>query len=147
MTDEISDVVTVGVSEATSASLDELQELGHIGERSDGYRLGIAVALSFGRVPRPQARKGRTTMLSVSGLDPDGAIKAAIREIYPEAADWPYRAAEDLAEQGVEIIRDHMEGEDLSFAELMSQLRSANAVEGSVATSAEAMLHEGIPGD
>ena len=84
MTDEITDVATVGASDATAATLNELSELGHIDELSDGYRLGIAVALSFGRLPRPQARKGRKTMLSVSGLDPDGAIKAAIREIYPE---------------------------------------------------------------
>jgi hypothetical protein len=68
-------------------------------------------------------------MLSVSGLDPDGAIKAAVREIYPEAESWPYRAAEDLAEQGVEILRSCMEGEDLSFAQVMTRLREANPIE------------------
>jgi hypothetical protein len=124
----IADVATVGASDATSATLNELSELGHIEELSDGYRLGIAVALSFGRPPHAQARRGRKTMLSVSGLDPDGAIKAAIREIYPEAADWPYRAAEDLAEQGVEILKSCMEGDDLSFADVMTRLEDANAV-------------------
>jgi hypothetical protein len=109
--------------------LNELHELGHIDELSDGFRLGITVALSFGRVPRPTARKGRKTMLSVSGLDPDGAIKAAVREIYPDAQTWPYRAAEDLAEQGVEILKTYMEGEDLSFADVMTRLKEANAVE------------------
>jgi len=128
----ISDVATVGASDATAATLNELSDLGHIDELSDGYRLGIAVALSFGRTPRPSARKGRKTMLSVSGLDPDGAIKAAIREVYSDAASWPYRAAEDLAEQGVEILKSCMEGEDLSFAEVMVRLREANPVEGGV---------------
>lgn len=129
MSEAITDVATVGASDATAATLNELAELGHIGELSDGYRLGIAVALSFGRVPRPTARKGRKTMLSVSGLDPEQAIKAAIREIYPEAETWPYRAAEDLAEQGVEILKNQMEGEDISFADVMTRLREANAAE------------------
>ena len=129
MTEAITDVATVGASDATAATLNELSELGHIGELSDGYRLGITVAVSFGRVPRATARKGRKTMLSVSGLDPDGAIKAAIREIYPDAEGWPYRAAEDLAEQGVEILKSCMEGEELSFADVMSRLKEANAVE------------------
>lgn len=129
MSERLTDVATVGASEATSTTLNELSELGHIDELSDGYRLGIAVALSFGRIPRPTSRKGRKTMLSVSGLDPDGAIKAAVREIYPDAETWPYRAAEDLAEQGVEILKSYMEGEDLSFAEVMARLRDANAVE------------------
>jgi hypothetical protein len=129
MADQTADILQVGASDATATTLNELVELGHISELSDGYRLGIAVALSFGRPPRSQ-RRGRKTMLSVSSLDPDGAIKAAVREIYPEAAGWPYRAAEDLAEQGVQILKDRMEGEDLSFADVMTLLREANAVEG-----------------
>jgi hypothetical protein len=141
MSELINDVQTVGASDETAATLSELSELGHIGELSDGYRLGIAVALSFGRVPRSQSRRGRKTMLSVSGLDPDGAIKAAVREIYPEAAGWPYRAAEDLAEQGIAILKERMEGEDISFADLMSRLREANtALDGSTQQPAEAAL-------
>jgi hypothetical protein len=135
MAEQISDVATVGASDPTAAVLSELSELGHIGELSDGYRLGIAVALSFGRTPRAASRKGRRTMLSVSGLDPDGAIKAAIKEIYPEAASWPYRAAEDLAEQGVEILKSYMEGEDISFSDVMTRLSEANEVDGRVAAT------------
>jgi hypothetical protein len=126
MSDETSDIAQVGASDDTSATLKNLADLGHIGELSDGYRLGIAVAISFGRTPRASSRGGRKTMLSASGLDPDGAIKAAIREIYPDASGWPYRAAEDLAEQGVEILKTYLEGEDLSFADLMTRLREAN---------------------
>lgn len=129
MSDEISDVATVGASDATASALTELSDLGHIAELSDGYRLGIAIALSFGRTPRSGARRGRKTMLSVSGLDPDGAIKAAVREIYPDAAGWPYRAAEDLAEQGIAILKECMEGEDLSFADVMGRLHDANATD------------------
>jgi hypothetical protein len=125
MAEDLSDLVQVGASEDTAETLSNLVELGHISELSDGYRLGIAVALSFGRTLRT-GRSGRRTMLSTSSLDPDGSIKAAVREIYPEARDWPYRAAEDLAEQGVAIIKSFMEGEDLSFADLMARLREAN---------------------
>lgn len=129
MSEVVADVATVGANDATSQTLNELAELGHIAELSDGYRLGITVAISFGRAPRATERKGRKTMLSVSGLDPEGSIKAAVREIYPEARGWPYRAAEDLAEQGVEILKSCMEGEELSFAEIMERLKEANAVE------------------
>jgi len=120
------DLTQGGASEETSSTLSELLELGHIGELSDGYRLGISVALAFGRTPSTESRGGRKTTLAVSSLDPDGAIKAAIREIYPEAAPVPYRAAEDLAEQGVVIIRDSMEEESISFSDLMKRVWAAN---------------------
>jgi hypothetical protein len=121
-----SDLTQVGASEETAATLNELLDLGHIGELSDGYRLGIVVALAFGRTPSTESRQGRKTTLAVSGLDPDGAIKAAIREIYPEEASVPYRAAEDLAEQGVEILKDSMEGDAISFSDLMKRVWAAN---------------------
>lgn len=121
-----SDLTQVGASEQTAATLSELLDLGHIGELSDGYRLGIVVALAFGRPPTIDSRKGRKTTLSVSSLDPDGAIKAAVREIYPDVGAVPYRAAEDLAEQGVEILKQSMEGDSISFTDLMKRVWSAN---------------------
>jgi hypothetical protein len=121
-----SDLTQVGASEETSSTLNELLELGHIGELSDGYRLGIVVALAFGRMPSTESRQGRKTTLAVSSLDPDGGIKAAIREMYPAEASMPYRAAEDLAEQGVEILKDSMEGDSISFSDLMKRVWSAN---------------------
>src|SRR5262245_3866440 len=105
--------------------LNELLDLGHIGELSDGYRLGFVTALAFGRTPSTDTRQGRKTMFAVSGLDPDGAMKAAIREIYPDAGEVPYRAAEDLAEQGVAILKESMEGDALSFSDLMKRVWAA----------------------
>jgi hypothetical protein len=124
-----SDLTQVGASEQTSTTLNELLDLGHINELSDGYRLGIVVALAFGRTPSTDSRQGRKTTLAVSSLDPDGAMKAAIREIYPDVASVPYRAAEDLAEQGVEILKDSMEGDSISFSDLMKRVWAANPVD------------------
>ena len=65
-------------------------------------------------------------MFAVGNLDPDGALRQAISEVYPVVRAAPSRAAEDLAEQGLEIIKSSFEGEDISFTELLARVRDAN---------------------
>jgi hypothetical protein len=106
--------------------LEQMRECGHIVDLMDGYRLAIAIAIAFGREPRAVASSERRTMFAVGNLDQDSAIRETISEIYPAARAWPSRAAEDLAEQGLEVIDSSFEGEDLSFADLMGRVREAN---------------------
>jgi hypothetical protein len=119
------DIVQVGASAASRQVLEELQAAGHIGDLIDGYRLAIAVAIGFGREPR-SIRVERRTMFAVGNLDPDLALRQAISEIYPAVREHPSRAAEDLAEQGLEVIRESMQGEELSLSDLLERVRSAN---------------------
>src|SRR3954465_14272798 len=105
------DLVQIGASAASREALDRLKENGHISDLMDGYRLAIAVAIGFGREPRLGIRGDRKTMFAVGNLDPDAAIRQAIGEIYPAVRSTPSRAAEDLAEQGLEILGDSFEGE------------------------------------
>jgi hypothetical protein len=126
-----SDLVQIGASARSREVLDQLQEHGHISDLMDGYRLAIAVAIGFGRTPRVGVRGDRKTMFAVGNLDPDSAIREAIVEIYPAARATPSRAAEDLAEQGLEIISESFEGEDISLAELLARVRKANRSETS----------------
>ena len=76
-------------------------------------------------------------MFSVSTLDPDLDLKATLIEIYPEASKWPYRAAEDLAEQGLGILKDHMVGDDIWFTDLLNKITEANRVEPNPAEAVE----------
>jgi len=122
------DLVQVGASSASRDILTRLKEAGHIADFQDGYRLAIAVAIGFGREPKLAASDvERKTMFAVGNLDPDSALREAIKEIYPPARAIPARAAEDLAEQGLQIIKDRMQGDEILFTELLEKVKDANA--------------------
>lgn len=120
------DLVQVGVSAHSRQVLEQLRDGGHIIDLIDGYRLGIAVAVAFGREPRASSDSERRTTFAIGSVDPDNAIRQTISEMYPAARMWPSRAAEDLAEQGLEVIGKSFEGEELSFADLSDRVRMAN---------------------
>ncbi len=125
------DLVQIGASQQSRDVLDRLKDAGHIEDYMDGYRLAIALAIGFGREPALAPRGERKTMFAVGNLDPDNALREAIREIYPQARSVPSRAAEDLAEQGLAIAKDkYMQGEELSFAEIVSAVQKANELAG-----------------
>src|SRR4051812_47830486 len=106
MSEELDDILQVRGSGSLRKFLDELRDAKHIIELVDGYRLCIATACAFQRAPDPSRRySNRQTMFARDTLDTsDQSIRTAIAEIYPDAAATPYRAAEDLAEQGADII-------------------------------------------
>jgi hypothetical protein len=120
------DLVQVGASSASREVLERLREQGHIADMMDGYRLAITVAIGFGRQPGGGEKGERKTMFAVGNLDPDSALREAIKEIYPTHRTTPARAAEDLAEQGLEIIGDSFQGENFSFAEILDRVEKAN---------------------
>lgn len=126
MADEVTELLQVGASVQSRETLDQLRGHGHIVELMDGYRLAIATAIAFGREPRDKADSERVTMFAAGNLDPDMAIRMAIAEIYPKARSWPYRAAEDLAEQGLEILHDSLDGEQISYSNLIERIEAAN---------------------
>lgn len=126
MTDITSDIVQVGASTATRGVLEDLRDHGHVAELMDGYRLAISTAIAFKRSPRQTGRSERRTMFAAGNLDPDMSLRSAIVEIYPEARGWPYRAAEDLAEQGADVLKNSMDGEELWFEDLMRRIEEVN---------------------
>jgi hypothetical protein len=116
----------------------DLQQVGHIADLLDGYRLCIAIACTYGMVPNVE-RTGekRTTMFAANTLDtPDLALRTAISEIYPDVRDTPYRAAEDLAEQGVAVLRDLLQGEDLRFTDLIQSVEELGTAQSTSADDA-----------
>lgn len=122
------DLVQIGASNDSREILERLKSSGHLTDLMDGYRLAIAIAIGFGRDPRLGTTKERTTMFAVGNLDPDGALREAIKEIYPAARATPARAAEDLAEQGLEITKQSFQGEDFTFTDILERVRKANTL-------------------
>lgn len=123
------DLVQIGANSDSREVLELLRDAGHLAEFMDGYRLAIAIAIGFGRDPRRGTGKDRTTMFAVGNLDPDNALREAIKEIYPTARATPARAAEDLAEQGLEIIRQSLQGEEFAFTDILERVKEANALD------------------
>ena len=98
----------------------------HVENLLDGYRLSVAAAIAFGKRPR-QGGKSRTTMFQTSSLDDDArSLRTVIIEIFPEASSWPYRAAEDLAEQGATILEQSIDGDEIWFGDLINRIEQAN---------------------
>lgn len=121
------DLVQVGVSQESREVLESLQGAGYIADLMDGFRLAIATAIGFGREPRENVDSDRKTTFAVGNLDPDSALREAIKEIYPTFRATPARAAEDLAEQGLEIAKESFNGEEFSFSDIIDRVKRANA--------------------
>jgi len=127
MSEKDSDLVQLGASDSTRRVLETLKDEGHIDTLLDGYRLGIATAIAFGKQPRRSGGESRKTMFQTSSVDDDDrSLRTTIVEVFPEAASWPYRAAEDLAEQGVGLIGESMDGDEIWFGDLLDRIRQAN---------------------
>lgn len=121
------DLAQIGWSPETRRVLQGLRDAGHFAEAVDGYRLAVAVACAFGLEPRlERPATPRQTAYNASAVDtPDLSLRTAIAEIFPSVKDVPYRAIEDLAEQGTEILAKQMEGDDLSLSKLITIVEDA----------------------
>jgi hypothetical protein len=98
LTDEERDKQVVALSSDGRDNLDRLFDTGFFGDLQDAYRFAVAAALVKDLPPRPAP--GRTTFVSVSGLDPDGLLGLAVQNLHPSAAR-PYALIEDLGEAGL----------------------------------------------
>ena len=127
--EQVKDLAQIGASPASKDLLRALKAGGHISELQDGYRLAIALAIADGLEPRPDRGQDRETMFAAALLDPDQHLRLVIQEMYPNAETWPMRAAEDLAEQGLERLRTFMDGDRPWFTDVINHVEAAGAAE------------------
>lgn len=125
------DRINVGLTEETHALLQKLQAEGVFDEMRDGYRLGIALAIARGGIAAEVQSQSHRNVLNIGSLDPDGAIRDMINELYPEAAGKPYAIAERLAEYGVSQLGPLYESGQLQFGQLLSPSPHDAAIEES----------------
>jgi len=111
---------TVGLTKASHEILKTLKDEGYFEEMRDGYRLGISIAIAMGRIASEEIKT--STIFNVGSLDPNDLIKTLILNLYPEAADQPYRYAERLAEWGVSEMARLYENQNLKFSILFEQV-------------------------
>jgi hypothetical protein len=103
------DNVTVGLTEESRAILRRLQEEEIFADMLDGFRLSLALAVSREIAPREDL-KSSTTAYNFGTLDPDGGIRSALSELYPDRENLA-ALAQGLAEAGIaEIGRMRAEG-------------------------------------
>lgn len=110
---------TVGLTKGTRELLRGMEAQGVFGEMRDGYRFGIGFAIAHHQI----APDGLSyeTYLGTNSLDPDGALKTAIEELYP--GEPPYTTAQRLAEWGVAQIGRMHEAGTLRFADIVIDLQ------------------------
>lgn len=119
------DLINVGLSEAGNDKLDELKELGIFGDKLDGYRFAVALAIAHGVNP-PEISK-RITFLNVGSLDPDQSLKHAVEALMPAQLQQTsvYRLIERLADWGVSELHAQAKAGEVDFAELLRQVEVA----------------------
>jgi len=121
------DVKTVGASTTSSDQLESMVKNKLVADQVDGYRLAIAVAIALNKLPQLDRRTARTTKFAAGNLDPDQELKTVVAELYPDFRSTPYRALEDLAEQGLTELSNRTEGDVLWFGPLIDQVTEANS--------------------
>ncbi len=113
----------IGLSDKAHALLTQMKKDEHLSEMADGYRLGIALALSRGVEP-PEVPTPRKTVFSIATIDPDQEIAAAIRALMNLDGGSVYRMAERLAEWGVNELAAQADGGPLPISDLLAQTKS-----------------------
>jgi len=99
--------------------LTQMKEDGYLAEMTDGYRLGIALALSMGATPEDLSAENRN-FIAVSTLDPTGEIAAAIRILVNLEGQSVYGYAERLADWGIKEMHERFKGGFLDVASLVN---------------------------
>jgi hypothetical protein len=109
----------VRLSNKGHAILTQMKEDRSLAEMTDGYRLGIAIALSMGATPDEFPSENRN-FIAVSTLDPTGEISASIRLLVNLDGQSVYGYAERLADWGIMEMHERFKGGFLDIAALMS---------------------------
>lgn len=116
---------TIGLSDRVHGYLTQMKEDNHIAEMLDGYRLGVAFALSQGMVDPPEVKSPKKTVFSIASVDPDHEIALAISALIDLDGQSVYRMAERLAEWGLNAIHERFDGGHLDVAALIKQTQGA----------------------
>lgn len=119
MTATVSDRTQVRLSNKGHAILTQMKEDGYLAEMTDGYRLGIALALSMGAAPGELSAENRN-FIAVSTLDPTGEVAAAIRMLVNLEGQGVFSYAERLADFGIKEMQERFKGGFLDVSALMS---------------------------
>lgn len=114
----------IGVSERAHSILTQLKDDGHVGEMADGFRLGIALALSLGIDP-PEVANKRTTY-SVATIDPQQQVATAIRALVQLGDGSVYRMAERLADWGILELHSRFHSGSIEIGSLLPRVSSAD---------------------
>lgn len=119
---------TLGLSDEAHVKLTSLKDEGYFAEMRDAYRLAITMALAEGRIA--DRTKPRThTYLNVGSLDPDGALRDAVAELYMDSEGPPYEVIERLGEEGVLSLWERLNrGSTLSELFLQPDADTGNLV-------------------
>ncbi|MCH5144154.1 hypothetical protein JMF94_03550 [Desulfovibrio sp. UIB00] len=120
----MTELTTIGLSEAGDTKLDELKELGIFAEKMDGYRFAVALGIAQGVVPQEIAK--RKPFLNIGSLDPDQLLKQSVESLFEDdlRETTPYRLIERLAEWGVNELYAQAQTKDIDFVALLEQVEN-----------------------
>jgi len=119
-----SDLINVGLSEASNDKLDELKEMGVFADKIDGYRFGVSLALAHGVVPGELVK--RENLFNVGSLDPDQMLRQAVEALMPQQLEQitVYRLIERLADWGVAELHAQAKAGEIDFPALLEEAAS-----------------------
>ena len=97
------DKTQLAMTEEAREKADEIVAAAGFKDRQDAYRLAVAIALAERLDPAP-ADVTRGNYAADAGVDPDGALRAATRELRDDHEGRPAALIERLAEAGIDRL-------------------------------------------
>jgi hypothetical protein len=115
MNEEI-DRRTVGASDKGRRVLKWLIEKESFPSEMDAYRFAVSLGVSLGkRTPLV----GRQTSFNIGSFDQDESVAAVIQTLLGVEPSQTYRAAEELAETGFDLIAPAMDTGEFRFEDML----------------------------
>lgn len=115
----LGDLTNLGLSTRAHDALKSLKANGVLDEMADGYRLGVALAVSFAVTPPPL--EDRVNVFGVATVDPTGELRSVVESLYEHTELTPYRLMERLADWGVRELENRYKGASLDLADVVGE--------------------------
>ena len=112
---------TVGTTSEGARNLDSLMETGWFSSEVSAYKTAIGVALAQRPGYPLPAVQIRNTKWNIGTLDKDGRLSSLIDLITQGEVDEPYEYAEQLADLGLDYLKQRIVDQDQMLSEVLTQ--------------------------
>jgi hypothetical protein len=97
----MTDKKTIGLTPTGEKTMQQLMDQGCFKDMMDAAKFAMSIAIREGATPG--STEGANTIWNVGSFDSDGQIRQILPVLFHDC-DTPYRAAESLVDQGLQLL-------------------------------------------
>ena len=121
MAERRDDKITLGVTPAGTAALEEIMGTGWFEEEMDAFRVAISLAFAHNLLKEPSEMTGVSTKWNVGTIDPDGLLRTMVVLLSDGNGERPYAHAEARAAAGLEYLKVHLIDQNKQLFEVLTE--------------------------